>query len=75
MTIWSLTKKQLITLQVTLFTEADIPETSLEAPLDNQNVAALCWWLLCHGITPSSSARKAQLITKYLNITLDIDGL
>jgi len=56
-------------------TEADIPGASLEEPLDSQNVAALRWWLLCHGITPSSSARKAQLITKYLNITLDIDGL
>ena len=27
-------------------------------PLDSQNVAALRWWLLCHGITPSLSAVK-----------------
>ena len=46
-------------------TETDIPGASLEEPLDSQNIAALCWWLLCHGITPSSSAKKAQLIAKY----------
>ena len=46
-------------------TETDIPGASLEEPLDSQNIAALRWWLLCHGITPSSSAKKAQLIAKY----------
>lgn len=46
-------------------TEADIPGASLEEPLESQNVAALRWWLLCHGISVSSSTRKAQLITKY----------
>ena len=46
-------------------TETDIPGASLEEPLDSQNIAALCWWLLCHDITPSSSAKKAQLIAKY----------
>ena len=43
-------------------TETDIPGASLKEPLDSQNIAALRWWLLCHGITPSSSAKKAQLI-------------
>lgn len=56
------TSSDLVSVELT---EADIPGASLEEPLDNQNVAALRWWLLCHGITPSSSARKAQLITKY----------
>ena len=46
-------------------TETDIPGASLEEPTDSQNIAALRWWLLCHGITPSSSAKKAQLIAKY----------
>ena len=46
-------------------TETDIPGARLEEPLDSQNVAALRWWLLCHGITPSLSAKKAQLIAKY----------
>ena len=39
-------------------TETDIPGASLEEPLDSQNVAALHWWLLCHGITSSSSAKN-----------------
>ena len=45
-------------------TEEDIPGASLEEPLDNHNMAALRWWLLCHGITSSTSTRKAQLIDK-----------
>ena len=45
-------------------TEADIPGASLEEPSENQNVAALRWWLLCHGISVSSATRKVQLINK-----------
>ena len=50
-------------VQVNL-TEADIPGASLEEPLENQNVAALRWWLLCHGISVSSATRKVLLINK-----------
>ena len=50
-------------VQVNL-TEADIPGASLEELLENQNVAALRWWLLCHGISVSSATRKVQLINK-----------
>ena len=31
-------------------TETDIPGTTLDEPLDVHNVAALRWWLQCHGI-------------------------
>ena len=66
--LWSLIKKLLWTLQVTVsvdLTEAGIAGASLEEPLDSPNAAVLHWWLLCHGITPSSSARKTQLKTEY----------
>ena len=46
-------------------TETDTPGASLEEPLHSQNVAALCWWLLCHGITPSSSVLKYYIIVTY----------
>ena len=43
-------------------TETDIPGESLEEPLDSQNVSALRWWLLCHGITPLSLIVKRDEI-------------
>ena len=48
-------------------TETDIPGASLEEPLDSQNVAALRWWLLCHGITLCQ--QKAQLLKYYIIVT------
>ena len=40
--------------------QEDIPGAALDEPLDVQNVAALRWWLQCHGIKPASSWRKCQ---------------
>ena len=46
-------------------TEADIPGASLDEPLEAQNVAALKWWLFCHGIKVPSSSRKQQVDLEY----------
>ena len=46
--------------------ESDIPGAVLSAPLENHTVPELKWWLLCRGITPPSSMKKAQLIARYV---------
>ena len=46
-------------------TENNIPGAVLHAPLESATVHALRWWLLCHGIQPPSSWRKAKLTEKY----------
>ena len=40
--------------------DTDIPGAHLEEPFEAHNVAALCWWLLCRGISVSSSLRYDQ---------------
>ena len=46
--------------------ESDIPGAALSAPLEGHTVPELKWWLLCRGIKPSSSLKKAQLIGRYI---------
>ena len=44
--------------------EADILGAALDEALDVHNVAALRWWLQCHGIKPVPSWKKQQLISR-----------
>ena len=44
--------------------DSDIEGAYLGEPLDSHTVEQLKWWLLCHGCTTPSSARKPQLIAK-----------
>ena len=46
-------------------TESDIPGASLNEPLDRHTIPELKWWLLCRGVTVSSSIKKSQLIDRY----------
>ena len=47
-------------------TEDDIPGASLSEPLEARTMPKLRWWLLCRGIQPPTSMKKAQIITRYL---------
>lgn len=47
-------------------TEEDIPGAKLSEPYESHTVGELRWWLLCRGITPPSSMRKAQVIERYI---------
>ena len=40
--------------------KADILEAALEEPLDVHNIAALCWWIKCHGFKPVHSWKYNQ---------------
>ena len=40
-------------------TESDIPGASLNEPLDRHTIPELKWWLLCRGVTVSSSIKKS----------------
>ena len=44
--------------------EADIPGAHLDEPFEAHNIAALRWWLLCHGIKLTTSLRKHQIIAR-----------
>ena len=46
--------------------ESDIPAAVLSTPLESHTVPELKWWLLCRGIKPPSSMKKAQLIARYV---------
>ena len=45
-------------------TEEDIPEATLDEPLQNYTIPALCWWLLCHCIQAPTSWKKLKLIER-----------
>lgn len=49
---------------------ADVPGAALDEPLDRHNVAALRWWLQCHGIKPVPSWKKQQLISSFTHALL-----
>ena len=51
-------------------TEHDIPGAILNESLENATVPQLKWWLLCRGIQSSSTARKLQLIDRYIYCSL-----
>ena len=56
--------------------EEDIPGAALDEPLDVHNVAALRWWLQCHGIKPASSWKKQHLISRLeLNQTSSVSAI
>ena len=51
-----------------VLTEEDIPGAALDIHrLETYTVSALRWWLLCRGISPPTSMKKAQLISKLVN--------
>ena len=45
-------------------TEDDIPGASLQPPFEKHTVPELRWWLLCRGVTVSTSLKKAKIIEK-----------
>jgi hypothetical protein len=45
-------------------TENDIPGASLSEPLETHTIPELKWWLLCRGIQPPTSLKKAQIISR-----------
>ena len=47
-------------------TEDDIPGASgsLQPPFERHNVTELRWWLLCRGVTVSTSMKKSSIIEK-----------
>ena len=48
-----------------VLTEQDIPGAFLDVHrLETYTISALRWWLLCRGICPATSLKKAQLILK-----------
>ena len=48
-----------------VLTEQDIPGAFLDVHrLETNTISALRWWLLCCGICPATSLKKAQLILK-----------
>ena len=47
-------------------TEDDIPGAILKEPFEKHTVKELQWWLLCHGITLPSSAKKADVIERWV---------
>lgn len=45
--------------------EQDIPGAALNCEkIETYTIAALRWWLLCHGISVRTSLKKAQVIAK-----------
>ena len=46
--------------------ESDIPGAVLSPPFEGHTVPELKWWLLCRGIRPAVSMKKAQLIARYV---------
>ena len=56
-------------------TEVDVPDASLEEPLEKQSVPALKRWLLCRGIETSSNARKKQLLERLVDIRYSLQKL
>ena len=45
-------------------TEDDIPGASLSEPLETHTIPELKWWLLCRGVQPPTSWKKAQIISQ-----------
>ena len=45
-----------------VLTEDDVPGSSLSEPMEEQNVLALKWWLLCYDVEVASNIRKKQLL-------------
>ena len=50
--------------EVVTLTEADIPGAVLNDPLECHTVPELRWWLMCRGIKPPHSWKKAQHISR-----------
>ena len=48
-----------------ILTSSDIPGAELNEPFCKYTVVAVCWLLLCQGITSSTSRKKSQLIARY----------
>lgn len=48
----------------TTLTENDIPGASLQPPFEKHTVSELRWWLLCRGLTVSTSMKKGKIIDK-----------
>ena len=49
-------------------TEVDIPGASLSEPLEMHTIPELKWWLLCRGVQPPTSWKKAQIISRLVFI-------
>ena len=60
--------------------EDDIPGATLSEPLESHNIAALKWWLICHGIKAKSCCRKKDIIERIREAitsgaeVIDVDG-
>ena len=51
-----------------VLTEQDIPGAAFDVHrLETYTVSVLRQWLLCRGINPPTSTKKAQLISKFVN--------
>ena len=53
-----------------ILTSSDIPGAELDEPFCKHTVVSLHWWLLCRGITASTSWKKSQLIARYQYVAL-----
>lgn len=42
----------------------EIPRASLSEPLETHTIPELKWWLLCRGVQPPASWKKAQIISR-----------
>ena len=50
--------------------EADIPGASLAEPFETHTVTELSWWLLCRGISTPKSWKKAQVVHRYVALSV-----